>query len=267
MTIDVDPILVHLGPVAIGWYGVVVAVAIVSAVTLALREARRKGLDPVDIEPLAMWVLIGGIVGARALHVIDRWDLYSGQPLAVLAIWNGGLAIVGAVLGGTLTGAVIAWRRGLPVLRISDAAAPAVILGQAIGRVACLFTGDAVGRPTDGFGVTYVHPGAMVPQLGVAYEPVFLYEMGWDIGVFALLWWLRSRLRIDGTLFAAYLALYALGKFLLTFRRTETIWLAGLQEAQLLSLLALAIAGLWTWWSLRRRTAAAAGVAAASARA
>lgn len=249
MTIDVDPVIVHLGPLAIGWYGVSVGIALAVGTWLALREARRRGLPAEQVESVALWVVVGGIVGARLLHVIDRWPDYAAHPLAVLAIWNGGLAILGAVLGGMLAGVIAAWRRGLPARVLADAAAPGAILGQAIGRFACLFTGDAVGAPTSGFGITYLNPRAMVPQTGVAYEPVFLYEMAWDLGVFALLWWLRPRLRADGLLFAAYLALYAVGKFVLTFGRTETVWLAGLQEAQLLAIAALALAAGWAWWS------------------
>jgi phosphatidylglycerol:prolipoprotein diacylglycerol transferase len=256
MTIDIDPVIVHLGPFALGWYGVFVALAIAVGMWIAFREARRKGLPMEQIESLATWVFVGGIVGARALHVIDRWDLYAAQPHMIFAIWNGGLAIMGAVLGGTLAGLFVAWRRGLPVRAISDAAAPGVILGQAIGRFACLFTGDAVGRATTGIGITYLNPGAMVPQLGVPYEPVFLYEMAWDFGVFAVLWLLRPVLRVDGQLFAVYLALYALGKFALSFLRTETVWLAGLQEAQLLAIGALGLAALWAVVSGRRGTLA-----------
>lgn len=249
MTIDIDPVIVHLGPLALSWYGVIVAIAIVVGVWLASREARRKGLSVAAVDSVVWWVVIGGFVGARALHVIDRWDFYAEQPMAIVAVWNGGLAILGAVLGGTVAGALVAWRRGLPVRRLSDAAAPGVVLGQAIGRFACLFTGDALGRATTGFGVTYLNPGAMAPQLGVPYEPVFLYEMAWDLGVFAVLWWvLRPRLRRDGQLFAAYLALYALGKFALTFLRTETIWFAGLQEAQFLAIAAAALALAWAAW-------------------
>lgn len=245
MTIDIDPIIVHLGPLALSWYGLIVVLAIGVGMRLALREARRKGL-PIDaVESLAMWVLVGGVVGARALHVVDRWDLYAAEPLGVVAIWNGGLAIMGAVLGGTVAGAFVAIRRGLPVWKLSDAAAPGAILGQAIGRFACLITGDAVGRATTGFGVTYLDPHAMVPQLGVAYEPVFLYEMALDLAIFAVLWLLRPRLRVDGQLFAIYLALYAFAKFALTFLRTETVWVAGLQEAQLLALVALVVAAGW----------------------
>lgn len=251
MTIDVDPVILHVGPLALTWYGVFVMIAIFAGLSVALREARRKGLRMEDVESLAVWVVLGGFIGARLFHVIDRWDDYASRPLAIFAVWNGGLAILGAVFGGTAAGAVAAWRRGLPVRILSDAAAPGVILGQAIGRFACLFTGDAVGRPTAGFGVTYLDPNAMVPQRGVAYEPVFLYEMAWDLGVFALLWRLRSRPRADGQLFATYLALYAVGKFALTFRRNEVIWFAGLQEAQLLSLAVLGLAAVWAWWSAR----------------
>ena len=260
MTIDVDPIIVHFGPFALGWYGLFVALAIGVGLWLALGEAGRRGLPVAQVESLATWVFVGGVIGARALHVIDRWDLYAPHPLGVFAIWNGGLAIMGAVLGGTVTGVTVAWWRGLPVRAIADAAAPGAILGQAIGRFACLFTGDAVGRATSGFGVTYLNPGAMVPQLGVTYEPVFLYEMIWDLAVFAVLWWLRPRLRIDGQLFALYLASYAIGKFTLSFLRTETVWFAGLQEAQLLSMAALALAVLWARWSARRSVPSAARV-------
>ncbi len=260
MTIDIDPVIVHLGPFALSWYGLFVGLALAIGVWLALREAARKSLPMEQVEPLAFSVIAGGIIGARLLHVIDRWDIYAAHPLSIFAIWNGGLAIMGAVLGGTLVGLFVAWRRGLPVRRLSDAAAPGAILGQAFGRFACLFTGDAVGGPTRGFGITYLNPGAMVPQLGMTYEPVFLYEMAWDLGLFVLLWWLRARLRVDGQLFAVYLALYAIGKFALSFRRTETVWLAGMQEAQLLSLAAVGLAALWGWWSLRAH--ARAGLAA-----
>ena len=125
---------------------------------------------------------------------------------------------------------------GLPIHRLSDAVAPGVVLGQALGRLGCLITGDALGPQTDGFwGIRYLNPGAMAPQLGVAYQPTFAYEAAWDLVVFAILWTLRKRVRGDGHLFAIYLGLYAVGKFALTFLRSEVIWLGGLQEAQLLA--------------------------------
>ena len=251
MTVSLDPVLLRLGPLAVSWYGIAVGLGMVVGVAVALREARRRGIATERLEDVVVWTLVGGLVGARLLHVIDRWELYAAAPIHVIAIWNGGLAIAGAVLGGTLAGAIAAYRAGLPVRALADAAAPGAALGQAIGRVGCLVTGDAVGRPTTGFGVTYTQPGAMVPQLGVAYEPVFLYEMAWDLGLFAILWALRGRLR-DGRLFALYLGVYAAGKFAITSLRTEKVWLAGLQEAQLLSIAVAIVAVLWALWPTRR---------------
>ena len=249
LTVDLDPVLVHLGPLALSWYGLAIAGAVAAAVWLAFREAARKGLPTEPLGDLAVWIIVGGFVGARLLHVIDRWDFYSQNPALIPAVWNGGLAILGAVLGGTLAGVIGAWRLGLPVRRLSDAIAPGLVLGQAIGRFGCLTTGDSVGPPTEGtWGIVYTNPHALVPQLGVPYQPTFLYEQLGDVLIFAILWLLRKRLRGDGQVFALYLGLYATLKFALTFLRTETIWFAGLQEAQLLAIVAFGLALLWVAW-------------------
>jgi phosphatidylglycerol---prolipoprotein diacylglyceryl transferase len=257
LTIDIEPILVHLGPVAISWYGLAVLAAIAAGVWLTLREAGRTGLARDAVADLAMWVIVGGVVGGRLLHVIDRWPDYAADPLRILAVQNGGLAILGAILGGALAGGLVAWRQGLPVRRLFDAAAPGIILGQAIGRLGCLVTGDALGPPTGGsWGIVYLNPGAMAPQLGVAYQPVFFYEQVWALVIFGILWALRRRLTGAGQLFALYLGLYAAGKFALTFLRTETIWFWGLQAAHLLALGALAAAIGWAAWGSWRRPVA-----------
>lgn len=249
LTIDLNPVLVHLGPLAVSWYGLAVMAALLVGIRLTLREARRKGLPLEPIGDVVAWAVVGGLVGARLLHVVDRWDFYAADPIQVLALHNGGLAILGAVLGGVLGGGLAARRLGLPVRRLSDAAAPGLVLGQTIGRLGCLVTGDALGPPTDGsWGVVYLNPGAMAPQLGVAYQPTFLYEALWDLAIFAVLWRLRTRPLADGRLFAAYLGLYGAGKFALTFLRAETVWLLGLQEAQLLALGAMLVAVAWASW-------------------
>ena len=246
ITIDIDPILLHLGPLALSWYGLAVVAALGVAVWLTGREARRRGLDIDAVGDVAVWAVIGGLAGARALHVIDRLPYYAANPAQILAIMNGGLAIQGAIAGGLIAGALRARQLGLPVLRVSDAAAPGVVLGQAIGRLGCLVTGDAVGPPTGGaWGIAYRNPAAMVPELGVAYQPTFLYEAAWDVAIFATLWALRGRVRGDGRLFALYLGLYGGGKFALTFLRRETVWLLGLQQAQLVALALVAAATVW----------------------
>jgi phosphatidylglycerol:prolipoprotein diacylglycerol transferase len=254
ITIDVDPVLLHMGPFSISWYAVAVLAGVIAAVWLTRRESRRKGIPSDAVMGIVPWVLLGGLLGARVLHVIDRWDFYASNPAQILAVQNGGLAILGAILGGSVAGGIAAWRAGLPVRRLFDAAAPGVVLGQAIGRFGCLVTGDALGPATGGgWGIIYRNPGAMSPELGVAYQPVFLYEQIWDLVVFAALWAMRRRLATDGQLFALYLGLYAIGKFALTFLRTEQVWLWGLQQAQLLALVALAGAVVWAAWARSAR--------------
>ncbi|MBI3969509.1 MAG: prolipoprotein diacylglyceryl transferase [Chloroflexi bacterium] len=258
ITIDLDPTIFHFGPVMITWYGLAVLVALATGVWLTRRESVRKAIPVDPVADLLLWVVAGGLVGARLLRVLDRWDFYAANPAQILAIQNGGLAILGALLGGALAGGLAAWRSGLPVGRVFDAAAPGLVLGQAIGRLGCLVTGDTLGRPTDGsWGIVYLNPGAMAPQLGVAYQPDFFYELVWDLAIFAVLWALRGKLKADGQLFALYLGLYAAGKFALTFLRTETVWFWGLQEAQVFAVAGLAIALLW--WASSSRTARTAG--------
>ena len=164
IVIDVDPTIVHLGPVALRWYGLLFALGIMSGAWLGLREARRKGLDEAHLGALLTWGVLGGLAGARLFHVIDRWDTYASDPLGVLAFSRGGLAVYGGLVGGSLAVLLYAWRHGLPVWRLADAAAPGLILGQAVGRLACIPNGDALGAPTDlPWAFVYTNPDSMVP--------------------------------------------------------------------------------------------------------
>ena len=249
VTINIDPILIHLGPVAISWYGLAVAAGLLVGIWLITREAARKGLPVEPVMDLIFWSAAGGLVGARLLYVLDRWPFFAANPLQILALHTGGISIMGAIAGGALTAAILARRKGLPVRRLFDAAAPGIVLGQAIGRLGCLVTGDTLGRPTDGsWGIVYLNPGARAPQLGVAYQPAFFYEQLWDLLVFAIIWRMRGRLTKDGQLFALYLGLYAVGKFVITFVRLDPVYVWGLQQSHFVALGLLAIAIVWALW-------------------
>lgn len=253
ITIDLDPVILRLGHLHVGWYGVAVAAGIVVSLWVANRDAQRRSLASGAVWTVGVWAVVGGFAGARALHVIDRWSTYSADPLRLFAVQQGGLAIEGALLGGVAAGVLAAWRNGIPILSLADAAAPGVILGQAIGRLGCLVTGDALGAPTSlPWGVSYSNPGSMAPALGVSYQPVFAYEALWDLGVFLLLWSIRGRLGRPGTLFASYLMLYSTGKFGLTFLRQERAWFFGLQEAHVLAVILFASGLCLAMYQLRR---------------
>ena len=244
ITINIDPVLISFGHIAIRWYGLIVAGSIGLAVWLAAGEARRKGVRSKDLQDAVTWVIAVGLIGARLFHVIDHWaHEYAANPLRALYIWQGGLAIWGGVVGGLLALAVFARLRGLRLGRLADVAAPGLVLAQGLGRLACVITGDAMGRPTDGpFGFAYTNPAAMVPNLGVYYTPMPVYELLVNLGIFALLWSLRTRKWPDGTLFLIYLSLYSLERFLLAFLSSYQVVALGLTQSQIVALVALAVA-------------------------
>lgn len=243
--IGIDPILLHFGGhFAIRWYSLIVVAAIAVVLWLATKEAKRRGLDEGEFSNLAFLALPFGIIGARLFHVIDHWpDEYAANPIRALYIWEGGLAIWGAVIGALLAvGLWALWkRRSMGVML--DAIAPAAALGMAIGRFACIITGDAMGKPTTGpIGFAYTNPGAMVPQLGVYYVPTPVFEIILNLSIFAVLWRLRKRELPSGALFLLFIALYSVGRFVITFWSLYQTIAFGLNQAQLISIAAFIIA-------------------------
>jgi len=132
LTIDINPVLVHIGPFSLSWYGLIIAGAITVAVRVVYGEARRRGIRTESLADVVTWVVVGGLTGARLLHVIDRWDWYSANLMQIPMLQNGGLAIEGGILGGALAGIIGARRHGLPVHKLSDAVAPGLVFGQAL---------------------------------------------------------------------------------------------------------------------------------------
>ena len=208
-----------------------------------LRKLDEKASIPKKLANSVLWIVIAGMVGARLFHVIDHWsDEFAANPIRALYIWEGGLAIWGGVLGGLVATAVLAriYRWKLP--RLLDAFVPGVVLAQAVGRIACIITGDAVGKPTSGpFGFAYISPNAMVPQLGVYYTPTPVYEILMNLAIFAVLWNLRKKGLKDGILTLIYLALYSFVRFFIAFTSTYKIIALGLNQAQLISIVVFAI--------------------------
>lgn len=260
ITIGIDPILFSIGHLHIRWYGLIVITAVLVGVWLVAREAERKGFTKEDIYDAAIWVIIGGMIGARLFHVLDHWpDEYAANPIRALFIWEGGLAIWGAVVGGLIVVAILARVHGWRLPKLLDAAAPGLALAQAIGRIACVITGDAMGKPTTGpIGFAYTSPNAMVPKLGVYYTPMPVFEIVANLGIFALLWQLRKRDWPDGLLFLVYLSLYSIERFFLAFTSSYQIMAFGLTQSQIVALISLAISvPLIVLTQLRRQRAVA----------
>jgi phosphatidylglycerol:prolipoprotein diacylglycerol transferase len=208
-----------------------------------------------------MWGVIGAIVGARLFHVVDQWDYYVRDPIQMLKVNEGGLAIYGTIVGGPLAGAIYTWRKGLNVARLADVAAAPLILGMAIGRIGDIINGEHHGAHAQGFplAVVYTNPNTL-GEIGVPVHLAVGYEMVLDLIIFAALVWLARGFRRrrngrwrfnwepryprDGMLFWTCICLYSLGRFFIQFYRQDTPFALGLSQAQLLSVIT-AMAAVW----------------------
>jgi phosphatidylglycerol:prolipoprotein diacylglycerol transferase len=250
------PIALQAGPFTLRWYGILMAGAMALGLWLAHRDARRRGLDPEDLLKAAELALLGGLVGARLYYVAFNLDYYARFPAKVFAVWEGGLAIHGGVLGGILIGGGYAWLRALPLPAYLDIAAPSLALGQAIGRWGNFFNEEAFGSPTNLPWKLYISPTHRPLEYAQAefYHPTFLYESLWDAGVFCLLMWVfRDRQeRARGALFLTYLGLYSFGRFFTEGLRTDALMLGPIRIAQLVSVLGVAAALIGVPLLLRR---------------
>lgn len=259
IVINIDPVAFSLGHIHITWYGLIVMLAIMAAVGIAIWEGKRKGIQSETILALAPWAVVGGLIGARLFHVIDRWDLYAGNPLQIFAIQQGGLAIWGGIAGGALAVVIFARFKQIPIGKLADTLVPALLVAQIIGRFACIIDGDAAGGLTSlPWAFTYLNPGAMTPPglWGLPTHPYPVYDQLWNLMGLGIALKLRHHFKTDGFLFLSYVSIYAVGRFVFTYVRQEKVWFWGLQEAQVLAiaiLAAVAISMVYLHWKSRVR--------------
>ncbi len=252
ITIDIHPNLFtgdFVGAFVVSWHGFLTFIAVTVAVILVGRWATMKGIESDAIYSIAIWAIIGGIVGARLVHVIDNWDIYQDDPGQILAVWSGGIGLWGGILGGFIGGAAYAYFAKHPVGVIADLTAPVLPFAQSIGRIGDIINGEHCAKPLElFFGMRWINPASPAAQcanggpLTMDYvHPVIVYEILWNTVCMAILWLLRDRIRPDGMLFALYLALYAVGRFAITFFREDKVWALGMQEAHFIALVVLII--------------------------
>ena len=249
--------IVSLGPLTLRWYVLLIASAVLIGVALSQYLAKKQGIDPEKISDLVIWLIIVAIPSARLYYVLFEWQSYVTRPGDILAIWKGGIAIHGAVIGGTLAAWIFSKLNKLSFWQLSDVVAPSLILGQAIGRWGNFFNSEAFGRPTDLPWKLYI-PLANRPASLRDFEyfhPTFLYESLWNLGVFALLlglffWGLKrpGKLRA-GTLFLIYLIAYSTGRLWIEGLRIDSLMLGPLRIAQVISLTGIALGGLGLIWT------------------
>jgi prolipoprotein diacylglyceryl transferase len=243
----------HLGPLALNAYGLMIALGVVAAVWLFGRRLEERRIAPREVAGrIAVGAVIAGIVGARLYHVVTDWSRFDDDLGAIPLIWEGGLGIPGGLLAGIVVGIWMARRHGVSAADAATCAAPALPLAQAIGRLGNWFNQELFGRPTDlpwALEIDADHVPDGYPP-GTTFHPTFLYEGLWNLGLCgALLWFDRRWSLARGGLMAVYVAGYGIGRFWVEGLRIDAAreW-AGLRLNQWVAAAAVVLAVAYLVW-------------------
>jgi phosphatidylglycerol:prolipoprotein diacylglycerol transferase len=242
-----NPIAIDLGPIQVHWYGLIIGFGVLLGLIIALRESERRGLDKEIFTDLILFAVPIAIISARIYYVIFQWEYYSQNPGDIIKIWNGGIAIHGALIGSVLTAIVFAKVKKVSFWKLVDIAAPSLLLGQAIGRWGNFMNQEAHGGEVTRSFLENMHlPEFIINQMyinGTYYHPTFLYESIWNIlGVIILLSLRKVNLR-RGELFLTYVIWYSIGRYYIEGLRTDSLMLTeSLRIAQVISIVLIAVA-------------------------
>ena len=258
-----NPIAFEIGPIAVHWYGILIVGGILAAAYLSRFMARLWDQDPDFVWDMLVWCVLFGVVGARLYHVltptpsmgVDQW-YYFRNPLKILATWEGGLGIYGAVAGGAL-GLYIATRRAKKdIVRWLDITTPGLILAQAIGRWGNFVNQELYGKPTDLPWGIFIDPAHRVPgyEMFERFHPTFFYESMWSLATCVVLvyltWRYRDRLA-SGIISALYFISYSVIRFVLEFIRLDSPSVGSLAIAQIVGLVIIVAAAGFIVWRVR----------------
>lgn len=239
----------HLGPLSVRWYGIMIAAGVLIGYLVAYYRVRARGQDPEHISNILVISIVAAIIGARSYYVIFSFNNYRGDLKEIFAIWHGGLAIHGGIIGALIALIIYTYYQKLDFWYWADLLVPSLILGQAIGRWGNFFNQEAFGYPTKLPWGIYIPP-AKRPVEFLAFShfhPTFLYESLWDILGFILLIMLaryqlkHSRLLPAGSVLFAYGTYYSSGRFWIEGLRTDSLYLGPLRAAQVISILIIIV--------------------------
>ena len=245
MTINIDPNIFTIGFITLSWHGLFSALGVLLGVLFTARLLKDSSITEDQYYSVALWAIIGGMVGARLLFVIENIYLFLPSPLSVFAVNEGGISVFGATLGGTLAAYLGAKRYGIDVPTLADAAGPGFSFGEGVGRIGDIINGEHHGAPTDlPWGIVYSHSNTL-GEIGVKVHPAVGYEMIYDFMVAGLLVLFRGRLPRPGMIYLLYIFLYSLGRLTIGFFRKDNHVLFNLGMAQLIGVAGMTVCVVW----------------------
>lgn len=246
---QLNRVFIEIGPLSIYWYGVIIATGAFLGLYLATRESDRLGLKKDLIVDMVVFAIPIAILFARLYYVLFEWQRYVGEPWwKVFAVWEGGLAIHGALIGSVLTAIIYTRIKKVSFWQLADIAAPGLILGQAIGRWGNFMNQEAHGGPMSEAAYENFHqylPDFIMNNMcieGVMYYPTFLYESFWNVLVLIMLLVLRRYNPLRGEVFLSYIMAYSVGRLFIEGLRTDSLYVFGqIRTAQLLSIVLILV--------------------------
>ena len=242
ITVDPNPVAFTVFGKDIYWYGIIIALGFLLAVIYMMRRAPVFGLTQDDVLDEVLWAVPIGVICARLYYCIFYWELYADNPISILYIWEGGLAIYGGVIGGAITILVVSRVKKIPTGVMLDVAAMGVLIGQIFGRWGNFMNREAHGAVTDSLLLL-----GLVDASGAVtyYHPTFLYESVWNLVGFLALHFLTKKRKFDGQIFLSYLTWYGLGRVWIEGLRTDSLYLfsTGIRVSQLVAALCVVIGG------------------------
>ena len=248
MILTINPVAFKLGNLSVKWYGIIMAVAIILAVSMAIFEGRKRQIESDDFMDLLLWAVPLGYLGARIYYVIFEWHYYSQHLDEIIAIWNGGIAIYGGLLAGLAVLLVFCYKRMLPPFLMLDIITPGVMAAQILGRWGNFINQEAHGGPTTLAFLQSLHlPDFIINQMkigGVYYQPTFLYESFFNLIGLLIILLLRHRKHLfkQGEIFMLYLAWYSVVRFFVEGMRTDSLYLLeSIRVSQMLSVILLIV--------------------------
>ncbi|GEK33456.1 prolipoprotein diacylglyceryl transferase [Kurthia sibirica] len=243
LLMSIDPVAIQLGPIDVRWYGIIIASGIIVAYLVGQREMIKRGFKEDTLTDLLIWAVPIAIISARIYYVIFEWGYYKDHLNEIIAIWNGGIAIHGALIGSVITALVFAKKRQLSFWKIADVLAPSILIGQIIGRWGNFMNQEAYGGVVErSFLENLYIPDWIIEQMNVAgfyHHPTFLYESLWNIIGLVLLLVLRKVNLHRGELFLIYIMWYSFGRYFVESMREDSLYIGPLRTAQMVSLIAL----------------------------
>ncbi|MEW5803871.1 MAG: prolipoprotein diacylglyceryl transferase [bacterium] len=248
------PLLFKIGPIKIYTYGFFIALAFISGIFWSAREAKRLGENPERIMDLGFLVTLSAIIGARILFILLNLPEYLEHPLNSLKIWEGGLVFHGGLIASILAGLFYLKRHHLRTWKYADIIAPALALGQGIGRIGCLMAGCCYGKETSlPWGICFTDPNSLA-TLHIPLHPTQIYESICTLLIFAALLRLRKRKNFEGQVFWTYIVLYSIVRFTIDFFRGDevrTFFCNTLSLTQVLGIV-LFLSAIYMLWTLRK---------------